>query len=911
VNQYGLDGVDFDWEYPDAPDIPGIPPGSPSDGPNYLSFLQTLRSLLPPGKSISIAAPASYWYLKGFPIANMSEVLDYIVYMTYDLHGQWDYNNSFSNPGCPTGNCLRSHINLTETEYALSMITKAGVPANKIVVGIAGYGRSFGMVDPACTGPECLFTGPESTASPGRCTQTAGYISQAELGQFTDTNTIISRSDSPVVSSWHDNSSDSDMMVYANNTWVAYMSQDTKVSRINRYASYGFAGTVEWALDLVDFVKNATQVEQELNITALENYFTAGLNISGYNTSDFLTYNLTNLATRLVGWDGCEKEYGMDPAQIFSGWQESWKLMNYIYGVAKGGINFNEAAAVEYLAPPALNKDQQTEFKNIFLQLATIQPGYIETPLDWRIAVRCDDPARKCLCKPNSKVTAYTTNKDDEYDIARINFCPLYFTSSTLDRAMEYAQPSLGVDWYADLGKYTPNQAATWIHELLHIDWVSLAGDYGSNEHVTDLKIAFKIQSEDPDKPEIWEVHKAYTPRWCKSLARWGTDTGKWVIRNADSMTQYIMAKYVQNALGDIYPHLPLGGDPPGRVNLFTLPDLFSMPPNGTVEILNSTNFDDPSVLVGQGACAADDDEDGDSDPSNTLTLSAGFAVQSDYPADYLSSYSSWAGLTPTTTTSSATPTPTCDDTCKLNNGNPCTCTEDGCDDNSPSCCASGTCPSCDCNEDGCSTDSPACCGNDSCAWSWTGGGGGFNGTNPGSSNAPVYGPIRGVSQVPKGPKNASGIVYDIWYIQGTLIDNDNANITSNKTHPLSLNSTRAGVNGVNNLTLLGFKNRVHDICVSWNQSEWDLPLNISGNVPVLPKIGPRYEGIQAYGDRCGFRSTAAASHSKYGEIPVDKEIGILWCERYVPARCYQGNYTAVVSCAGGAKATEAMVCVW
>lgn len=39
-------------------------------------------------KSVSIAAPASYWYLKGFPIAHISKVVDYIVYMTYDLHGQ-------------------------------------------------------------------------------------------------------------------------------------------------------------------------------------------------------------------------------------------------------------------------------------------------------------------------------------------------------------------------------------------------------------------------------------------------------------------------------------------------------------------------------------------------------------------------------------------------------------------------------------------------------------------------------------------------------------------------------------------------------------------------------------------------------------------------------------------------------
>lgn len=54
-------------------------------------------------------------------------------------------------------------INLTETGYSLAMITKAGVPAAKVVVGISSYGRSFGMTDPTCTGPECLFNGPNST----------------------------------------------------------------------------------------------------------------------------------------------------------------------------------------------------------------------------------------------------------------------------------------------------------------------------------------------------------------------------------------------------------------------------------------------------------------------------------------------------------------------------------------------------------------------------------------------------------------------------------------------------------------------------------------------------------------------------------------------------------------------------
>lgn len=195
---------------------------------------------------MSIAAPASYWYLKGFPIANISDVVDYIVYMTYDLHGQWDYDNTYANPGCPTGNCLRSHVNLTETEFALSMITKAGVPASKVVVGIASYGRSFGMEDTSCTGPECFFTGPDSTATPGDCTDTAGYISLAELEQYNSSTSTGGSLSRRAVTTWYDDDSDSDLMVYDDGTWVAYMTQDTKNSRIQLYADYNFGGSVEW-----------------------------------------------------------------------------------------------------------------------------------------------------------------------------------------------------------------------------------------------------------------------------------------------------------------------------------------------------------------------------------------------------------------------------------------------------------------------------------------------------------------------------------------------------------------------------------------------------------------------------------------------------------------------------------------
>ncbi|OKL59809.1 hypothetical protein UA08_04952 [Talaromyces atroroseus] len=245
-----LDGIDIDWEYPGEPDIPGIPAGEASDGPNYLLFLKALKDALGDDVSLSIAAPASYWYLKQFPISDMSEVVDYIVYMTYDLHGQWDYGNKYAQDGCPDGNCLRSHVNLTETEYTLAMITKAGVNANKVVVGISSYGRSFGMTDPSCTGPDCTFegevvdgTGGGSTADFGRCTSTRGYISNAEINEL-----IVSN----VAKGWYDDGSNSDMAVW-NTTWVAYESIDTRTTRTSYYEGLNFGGTIDWAVDLLSF----------------------------------------------------------------------------------------------------------------------------------------------------------------------------------------------------------------------------------------------------------------------------------------------------------------------------------------------------------------------------------------------------------------------------------------------------------------------------------------------------------------------------------------------------------------------------------------------------------------------------------------------------------------------------------
>lgn len=134
------------------------------------------------------------------------------------------------------------------------MITKAGVLAKKVVVGVASYGRSFKMADASCRGPMCTFTGSsnESFAQKGICTNTSGYISNAEIKD------IIEGGDN--VKTWTDETQ-SDYLLYGNTEWVSYMSDETKAKRTKKYQDLNFGGTSDWAVDLQAFLPNGVDPE--------------------------------------------------------------------------------------------------------------------------------------------------------------------------------------------------------------------------------------------------------------------------------------------------------------------------------------------------------------------------------------------------------------------------------------------------------------------------------------------------------------------------------------------------------------------------------------------------------------------------------------------------------------------------
>ncbi|KAG1829648.1 chitinase [Suillus variegatus] len=93
VSQYNLDGVQFDWEYPNHQGI-GCNVVSANDTTNFLSFLQELRQN-PVAKKLTLSAAVSITPFDdaiGNPstdVSGFAKVLDYIAVMNYDVWGSW------------------------------------------------------------------------------------------------------------------------------------------------------------------------------------------------------------------------------------------------------------------------------------------------------------------------------------------------------------------------------------------------------------------------------------------------------------------------------------------------------------------------------------------------------------------------------------------------------------------------------------------------------------------------------------------------------------------------------------------------------------------------------------------------------------------------------------------------------
>ncbi|KAH7903127.1 glycoside hydrolase family 18 protein [Hygrophoropsis aurantiaca] len=152
AEQYDLDGINFDWEYPNVQGI-GCNTISPDDTSNFLAFLQELRRNPVGAKLVLSAAVAVTPFVgpDGNPstdVSGFADALDYIAIMNYDIWGLGStaVGSTAVGPNAPLNDaCVAAADQIGSAVSAVKKWSAAGIPADKIVLGVASYGHSFSV----------------------------------------------------------------------------------------------------------------------------------------------------------------------------------------------------------------------------------------------------------------------------------------------------------------------------------------------------------------------------------------------------------------------------------------------------------------------------------------------------------------------------------------------------------------------------------------------------------------------------------------------------------------------------------------------------------------------------------------------------------------------------------------------
>ena len=161
-----FDCIDIDWEHPtNNGSANGVPLGSPADGQGVADLMAALRGALD-----TLTAENGHKYLLTGAIncehvivdkvnyRDAAKSMDYIFMMTYDFYGSW--KKVIGNHAAPRASAAGAEDGL---DAAIRTMTGAGVPAGKLVAGVAMYGRGFtGVAKPA---PGRGFTGEAHTGT--------------------------------------------------------------------------------------------------------------------------------------------------------------------------------------------------------------------------------------------------------------------------------------------------------------------------------------------------------------------------------------------------------------------------------------------------------------------------------------------------------------------------------------------------------------------------------------------------------------------------------------------------------------------------------------------------------------------------------------------------------------------------
>lgn len=213
-----FDGIDIDWEYPNAC---GLTCDTASGFSGYKNIIQALRNRFGSGALVTSAIGADPAKIDAADYVGGAAYLDFIMPMTYDYFGAFAPQGPTA-PHSPLYNYSGIPTPKFYSDAAIQHLKSKGVPASKILLGVGFYGRGWTGVNQAAPG------GSASGAATG--SYEPGIEDYKVLKNTCPANGTVAGT----------------AYAYCGNNWWSYDTPATLVGKMDYVHAQNLAGTFFW-----------------------------------------------------------------------------------------------------------------------------------------------------------------------------------------------------------------------------------------------------------------------------------------------------------------------------------------------------------------------------------------------------------------------------------------------------------------------------------------------------------------------------------------------------------------------------------------------------------------------------------------------------------------------------------------